>query len=130
VQQARRIRIIVGSVKLDAELRNNKTADAIYAALPIEAPVHTWGEEIYFKIAGVKDHRETATTQVKIGDVAYWGAGEVLAVFFGRTPMSTGPDPVPADRVNVVGRIEGDATALRQAMDASAIRVERIDERR
>lgn len=122
----RRIRISVGPVSLEAELKTNKTADAIYAALPIEAACNTWGEEFYFKIPGVKDHRETATTQVKVGDVAFWGAGEVLAIFFGRTPMSGGPDPVPADRVNVVGRILGDATLLRQAVGATKIKVERI----
>lgn len=116
----------MGGVKLEAELKTTKTADAVYAALPIEAPVNTWGEELYFKMPGVKDHRETATTQVKVGDLAFWGAGEVLAIFFGRTPMSMGLDPVPADRVNIVGRIVGDATALRQAMDATKIRVEKI----
>lgn len=124
-QTPRRIRIIVGPVKLEAELKPNKTAEGVYAALPIEAPMNMWGEEFYFKIPGVKDYRETATTQVKVGDVAYWGAGEVLAVFFGRTPMSLGPDPVPADRVNVIGRILGDATVLRQAMGAARIKVER-----
>lgn len=122
----RRIRISVGPVSLEAKLKTNKTADAIYAALPIEATCNTWGEEFYFKIPGVKDHRETATTQVKVGDVAFWGAGEVLAIFFGRTPMSRGPDPVPADRVNIVGRILGDATMLLQAVGATKIRVERI----
>jgi len=122
----KRIQILVGGVRLDAELKNNKTAEAIYAALPIEAPVNTWGEEFYFAIPGVKDHRETATTQVKVGDVAFWGVGGVLAIFFGRTPMSMGPDPVPADRVNVIGRIVGDATQLRQAMGATRIRVEQV----
>jgi hypothetical protein len=124
-QAPQRIRIIVGPVKLEAELKSNKTADGVYAALPVEAPVNMWGEEFYFKIPGVKDHRETATTQVKIGDVAFWGAGEMLAVFFGRTPMSMGPDPVPADRVNVIGHIVGDATVLRQAMGSTRIKVER-----
>lgn len=105
----------------------NKTAEELYQALPAEGPLNVWGEEFYFKIPGVKDHRETATTQVKIGDVAFWGAGQVLAIFFGRTPMSMGADPVPADRVNVVGRVLGDAATLRQAMNASTIRVERIE---
>jgi hypothetical protein len=50
-----------------------------------------------------------------------------LAIFFGRTPMSLGADPVPADRVNVVGRIVGDATVLRQALDATKIRVEKVE---
>ena len=122
---AKTIRITIGPVKLEAELKSNKTADAVYAALPVESPFHTWGEEFYFKLPGIKDHRETATTQVKVGDVAFWGAGEMLAIFFGRTPMSTGPDPVPADRVNVIGRILGDSTTLRQAMGATRIKIEK-----
>src|SRR5215470_7627531 len=123
---ARHIRLTVGSVQLVVELKPNKTADEIYAALPVEAPLNTWGEEFYFKLPGVKDYRETATSQVKVGDVAFWGAGQVLAIFFGRTPMSMGPDPVPADRVNIVGRIVGDATVLRRAMESPTIRVERV----
>lgn len=124
--QVRKIRISVGAVQVEAELKGSKTAQEVYAALPVEAPVNTWGEEFYFKLDGVKDYRETATTQVKIGDLAFWGAGQVVAIFFGRTPMSLGPDPVPADRVNVIGRITGDPTVLRRAMDASRIRLERL----
>jgi len=121
-----KIRITVGSVQLDAELKPTKTAREVYAALPVEGPVNTWGEEFYCKVAGVKDHRETATNQVKVGDVAFWGAGQVLAIFFGRTPMSMGQDPVPADRVNVIGRILGDSSVLRRVMDVPTIRIERI----
>lgn len=125
-EPAKRIRITVGGVQLEAELKGTKTAGEVYAALPVQAPINTWGEEFYFKISGVKDYRETATNQVKVGDVAYWGAGQVLAIFFGRTPMSMGADPVPADRVNVIGRIVGDATLLRRVMEAPSIQVERV----
>lgn len=121
---AKRIRITVGGVQLEAELRKTKTADQIFAMLPVKAAINTWGEEFYFPIPGVQDHRETATTQVKIGDIAFWGAGQVLAIFFGRTPMSLGADPVPADRVNIIGKIVGDATQLRRVMDASTIFLE------
>jgi hypothetical protein len=123
---ARRIRLTVGSLQLVVELKPNKTADEIYAALPVEAPLNTWGEEFYFKLPGVKDYRETATSQVKVGDVAFWGAGQVLAIFFGRTPMSMGPDPVPADRVNIVGKVIGDPSILRQVMTMQTIKVEKI----
>jgi hypothetical protein len=122
----RKIRLSVSGITLEAEIKSNKTADEIYAALPIEAPVNTWGEEFYFKFAGMKDFREMATTQVKIGDIAVWGVGQVVAIFFGRTPMSMGPEPVPADRVNVIGRILGDATQLRHVMDATRIRIEKV----
>lgn len=48
-----------------------------------------------------------------------------VAIFFGRTPISTGPDPVPADRVNLIGRVKGDATALRNATGATKITMEK-----
>ena len=123
-QLPKRIRITVGAVQLEAELKGTKTAAQVYATLPIHASVNTWGEEFYFKLPGVTDHRETATNRVQIGDIAYWGSGQVLAIFFGRTPMSMGSDPVPADRVNVVGRILGDASQLRRVMDVPTITIE------
>ncbi len=121
-----RIKISVGGVSLEAELKSTRTANEIYEALPIETSVNMWGEEFYCKVPGVKDYRETATTQVKVGDVAFWGPGEMLAIFFGRTPMSMGEDPVPADRVNVVGRLVGDPKLLRQAMGAATIKIEKV----
>ncbi|MGC4098727.1 MAG: cyclophilin-like fold protein [Nitrospira sp.] len=120
----KRIRISVGGVHLEAELRKTKTADEVYAVLPVTATISTWGEEFFFPIPGVHDYRETATTKVKIGDIAFWGAGKVLAIFFGRTPMSVGADPVPADRVNIIGSIVGDATRFRQVMDVPTIHLE------
>ena len=62
----------------------------------------------------------------KIGDVAFWGAGEMLAIFFGRTPMSLGEDPVPADRVNILGKIIGDAKILQTAAGSTKIKVEPV----
>ena len=119
------IRISAGAVTLDAELKPTRTAKAIYDLLPIEADKHVWGDEFYFKVPFIKDHRETATLKVAVGDIAYWGNGQAVAIFFGRTPISTGPDPVPADRVNLVGRVMGDATSLRNAAGATKIRLEK-----
>ena len=122
----KRIKITIGGVVVEAELKATRTAQAIYDALPVEARVNQWGEEFYCQVPGVKDYRETATTNVKVGDVAYWGLGGALAVFFGRTPMSIGEDPVPADRVNVVGRLIGDPTVLRGAVGATMMKVEKV----
>jgi hypothetical protein len=115
------VRILVGALTLEAELKPTRTAKAIYDLLPVETDMNVWGEEFYFKIPPVKDYRETATLKVAVGDIAYWGNGQAVAIFFGRTPISTGPEPVPADRVNVVGRIKGDATVLRTVMGATKI---------
>lgn len=122
------IKITIGGIQLLADLKPNRTAQAIVDALPITAPVNQWGEEFYCKVPGVKDHRETAKNQVKVGDVAFWGNGEMLAVFFGRTPMSLGEDPVPADRVNVIGKLQGDARVLQQAVGATTMQVELLPE--
>ena len=126
--RAHTIKITIGGIQLLADLKPNRTAQAIVEALPVSAPVNQWGEEFYCKIPGVKDFRETAKNQVKVGDVAFWGMGEMLAVFFGRTPMSLGEDPVPADRVNVIGKIQGDAKVLQQAVGATTMQVELLAE--
>jgi hypothetical protein len=119
------IRLSVGVLTLEAELKPTRTAKAIYDLLPIETDMNVWGEEFYFKIPFVKDHRETATLKVAVGDIAYWGSGQAVAIFFGRTPVSTGPDPAPVDRVNLIGRIKGDATVLRTVMGATKIKMEK-----
>ncbi len=126
--RAHKIKITIGGVQVVAELQPNRTAQAIVDALPIDASVNQWGEEFYCSLPGVKDYRETAKNQVKVGDVAFWGMGQMLAVFFGRTPMSLGEDPVPADRVNVIGKIQGDAKVLQQAVGATTMQVEIVPE--
>ena len=123
--EAKRIKISIGGITVEAELKPTRTAVGIYNALPIESTLNQWGEEFYCNIPGVKDHRETATTNVKIGDVAFWGLGGMLAVFFGRTPMSIGEDPVPADRVNVVGHLVDNPEVLRQVVGATVMKVEK-----
>jgi hypothetical protein len=120
-----KIKIAAKDIVLDAELFDTATAKAIAAALPIEVEPNEWGNEFYFEIPVKMPLDETATTKVAIGDIGYWPPGNALAIFFGTTPMSKGPEPVPASEVNIVGRITGDATILRKAKGASAIRLER-----
>lgn len=118
------IKIIIGNISLDAELFDTACARAIADALPIETEPNEWGDEFYFEIPVNVPLDGTATKKVKVGDIGYWPPGKALAVFFGPTPMSKGPEPVPASEVNLVGRITGDATLLRQAKGARKIRIE------
>ncbi len=119
------IRIVVGDIVMDAELLDTRTARAISAVLPIEAKPHEWGDEFYFEIPVRIPLDETATKDVRVGDIGYWPPGNALAIFFGPTPMSSGPEPVPASEVNLVGKIMGDATVLRKARGARNIRIEK-----
>lgn len=119
------IRIKVGKVKLEGELFDTETAQAIAKILPIEKGFNLWGDEFYFEIPVKRELDITATKRVKIGDIGYWPPGRALAIFFGRTPMSSGPDPVPASEVNLVGRVKGDATILRTVKEEGKIWISR-----
>jgi hypothetical protein len=117
------ITIMVQDLVLPAELFDTPCSEAIAACLPISAVPNEWGDEFYFEIPVALPSDDTARTAVKVGEIGYWPPGKALAVFFGPTPMSTGPDPVPASAVNIVGRITGDAAALRRAKGAREIRI-------
>lgn len=122
---AQKIRITAGSAVVLAELSDTECARAIASTLPIETVPNEWGDEFYFTVPVKLPLDATATGKVKVGDIGYWPPGSALAIFFGRTPMSTGPDPVPASEVNLVGRITSDALMLRKAKGASSIRIEK-----
>ena len=120
-----KIKIVVGSITVAAEFADTDCAKTIAGMLPIEAVPNEWGEEFYFSIPAKLPLDDTATRKVKVGDIGYWPPGNALAIFFGRTPMSTGPDPVPASEVNIVGRIVDDAALFKKAEGAAGIRIEK-----
>ena len=121
-----RIRIITKSAgSFEAELTGESpaTAEAIYAALPIEGRANTWGDEIYFTIH-VEAAAESPKQTVEVGDVAYWPPGRALCLFFGPTPASRGGEIRPASPVNVFARITGDAKLLKLVPQGEGMRVE------
>jgi hypothetical protein len=120
------ILIKVGHIELDGELFDTDTAKAIVSSLPIEREFNVWGDEFYFEIPVSKGPDQTSTTEVKIGDIGYWPPGRSLAIFFGPTPMSRGSEPVPASKVNIVGRIIGDAKVLRAVKGEGRIWISRL----
>ncbi|HEX7534759.1 MAG TPA: cyclophilin-like fold protein [Syntrophales bacterium] len=122
------VKITIGNLTLSAELFDTACAKEIAARLPIKARPDEWGDEYYFEIPLTASLDETATTKVKVGDIGYWPPGKALAIFFGRTPMSTGSDPVPASAVNLVGKIIDDATLLKKAKGATEIIIETLQD--
>jgi uncharacterized protein len=120
------VKIIVDNVVVEAEFFETACAKQVVDALPIEARPLVWGDEFYFEIPVTCPLDQTATSSVKVGDIGYWPPGSALALFFGPTPLSRGPEPVPASEVNVIGRIKDDPTALKKAKGAVRLRIERI----
>lgn len=121
----RTIRITAGSISVQAMLDGSRTASAVWDALPIEAKIDTWGDEIYFGIA-LDLAEEAPRAVVEMGDLAYWSPGQAFCVFFGRTPASQGDEIRPASPVNVFGRVEGDPTVLKKIRAGTRVRVERV----
>lgn len=118
------IRFAGGGVELVIRLNETDTAKKIWEALPIEAQAQTWGEEIYFTIP-VQAEQEKPQELVAVGDVAYWPPGRALCLFFGPTPVS-GPGEIrPYSPVTVVGKVEGEAKALKGVKDGDKIRLDR-----
>ena len=109
----RSITITAGTVSLDAELNEGATAAAIWDALPVSNSGSTWGDEIYFRIP-VDAEGVNLNEVVEFGDLAFWPPGNAFCIFFGPTPASRGDEIRAASGVEVVGRILGDATQLRQ----------------
>jgi hypothetical protein len=100
------IEVHIGDLVLRGELGDTPCARAIVATLPITCQVNTWGDEFYFEIPVRDELDDTGTSQVDVGTIGYWPPGNALAIFFGRTPMSTSDRPVPASAVNIVGSLE------------------------
>jgi uncharacterized protein len=120
------IRISLGPVTIFASLGDSPTARAVLAALPVTGRASTWGDEIYFGIPVDADEEPRASAVVEVGDVAYWPPGSALCLFFGPTPASRGNEIRAASAVNAVGRIEGDATVLREVRDGTPVRVDLV----
>ena len=120
------VRITVGPVVVQAVFNETRCSSDILSKLPLTAPFNKWGDECYFEVPVMDALDETATTDVRVGDIGYWPPGNALAIFFGPTPLSSGKEPVPAGAVNVVGKITGDATVLRNTKDTTFISLEQI----
>src|ERR1044071_9119170 len=120
----RAIRITAGSVMVEAELNDSRTATAIARALPIEAKAETWGDEIYFSI-GQSHPGESPREVVEMGDLGYWPPGTAFCIFFGPTPASRGAEIRPASAVNVFGRVSGDATVFKAVRAGTTVKIER-----
>jgi hypothetical protein len=121
----RRIRITAGGIATTALLGDTQAADAFWDALPITGRGNRWGDEIYFGIP-VDLPEDAPRPLVDRGDIAFWGPGNALCIFFGPTPVS-GPGEIrPASPVTVFGRIEGDPGVLTAVPDGVKVTIERL----
>jgi len=120
----KRIRITAGAIEAEAELNDTRTAQAIWATLPIKGRVNLWGDEIYFSIP-LSLKLEAGQEGVSIGDLGYWPDGNAFCIFFGPTPVSQGDEIRPASPVTVFGKVIGDAAVFKKVPTGTKITVRR-----
>lgn len=122
----KRIKILIGDLRVEAELNNSKTAQSIWEALPIEAKGNTWGEEIYFSIPVKTGLEQGAREVVSSGELGYWPTGHAFCIFFGPTPASRGNEIRAASAVNIIGKVLGDPKVFLKVKDGAKITIERV----
>lgn len=121
----RKIRILVSELKIEAELNESKTAQAVWEALPIEAKANLWGEEIYFAIP-VKTELEAGSREiVSAGELGYWPTGHAFCIFFGPTPASRGNEIRAASAVNIIGKVLTEPKAFLKVKDGAKVTLEK-----
>jgi hypothetical protein len=123
----RKILISAENVTATAALKDNPTADTVWKALPLEARINTWGDEIYFGIPVEIDQADDAGDVVDMGDLGYWPPGKAFCIFFGRTPASRNSEIRAASAVNVFGSVEGDATIFKKVSHGTVIKVDKTE---
>ena len=116
-----------------AELRRDlapKTVDALLEFLPMKYPVilQCWGAEIFFflpdslKVIG----KENSKAELEIGDVAFWPRDPACCIFFGKTPLSTGSNPVAMEPINVFAKVVQGMEILPKLTNGDLISMEKI----
>ena len=121
----KRIRIHAQPVDVEAVLNDSETAQAVWDALPIEAYGTTWGDEIYFRTS-IEAEEEASQEVVDLGDIGYWPPGQALCLVYGPTPASSGDEIRPASPVNVIGKMDGDATILKDVSSGVRVEIEKV----
>jgi len=122
----RRIKLTAGSVEITAELRDTPTADAIYAALPIDSRARTWGDEVYFSVPVSAPLEPDARDLIQAGELAFWVEGECVAIGFGPTPISAGEEIRLAARTNIWADALDDVKRLAAVRAGDEIRLEAL----
>ena len=115
------VRTIAG--QFTAELDDSDVSNAIWLSESVPLTANMLGGMIYCELPlRVQVPEGERTTELDVGDVAYWPGPGAICFFFGPTPLS-GEDgrPVAPRPVVKIGRMVGDCSGLEGAGDRQKI---------
>ncbi|MBE6517316.1 MAG: AfsR family transcriptional regulator [Thermoplasmata archaeon] len=108
------------------EFDKSLMSDTIWLSLPKKYFINMLGSMIYFECPLDCPIEGELVTQLDVGDIAYWPGANALCIFFGPTPLSKDDGrPVSPYPVIKLGHMLGDFSALEDAGDRQAIKVDR-----
>jgi hypothetical protein len=97
--------IEIGVKTLRASLGDSPAAKKVAAALPLTVTMSRWGDE-YYGSAGLSIPEDASARELMdVGEIAFWGPGKALCIFFGPTPASTDQRPRAASNVLPIGKV-------------------------
>jgi hypothetical protein len=122
----KKCKITIDKIIFEVVLFDSPTAFKIWNSLPLSSNVKTWGKEIYFHIDVVAKKEPDAKSVIEFGEIAYWPAGKVIAIGFGKTPISQNDEIRLADDCNVWGKTNFDLKNLDNITEGKLIKIEKI----
>ena len=79
------IYIIIEDLKFKILPRNTNTAKKIITKLPLHGECQKWGKEYFFYTNLNISIEADAKQVIKLGEIAYWPAGDAIAIAYGKT---------------------------------------------
>jgi len=123
---SQKIKITAGKAQVEAELNDSLTAKSIAEKLPIKASGQRWGGEIYFEIPVEANLEACSRDVLESGELGYWPTGNAFCIFFGKTPASQGEEIRAASAVNVIGKVNGNLSALWDVPNGADVLIEAV----
>lgn len=121
-----RLIIRTRNLEVKADLDDSDISNSIWLNSPHRLDINMLGGMIYCELPlDAEMPKEGRTTEMEVGDIAYWPGPGAFCIFFGPTPLS-GEDgkPVAPYPVIKIGRIIGDCSGLEDAGDRQRLTLE------
>jgi len=87
---------------------------------------HLGGRDLLAIPVEAKQEKD-ARDLVAVGELGYWPPGSAFCIFFGRTPASTDERPRAASPVNILGKIQGDATVFKAVSSGTRVTLDKAE---